>query len=82
MYVVAGVTGHVGSVAAEKLLAKGAKVKVIVRDPAKGRRMVEERRRGCRRHTGGSGVSDRRPARRHRLFHASSAKLQGPGLFR
>jgi uncharacterized protein YbjT (DUF2867 family) len=36
MYVVAGVTGHVGSVAAEKLLAKGQKVKVIVRDPAKG----------------------------------------------
>jgi uncharacterized protein YbjT (DUF2867 family) len=36
MFVVAGVTGHVGSVAAEKLLAKGQKVKVIVRDAAKG----------------------------------------------
>lgn len=36
MFVVAGVTGHVGSVVAEKLLAGGHKVKVIVRDGAKG----------------------------------------------
>src|SRR5262245_22567326 len=36
MFVVAGVTGHVGSVVAERLLAKGQKVKVIVRDAAKG----------------------------------------------
>jgi uncharacterized protein YbjT (DUF2867 family) len=36
MFVVAGVTGHVGSVVAEQLLAKGQKVKVIVRDAAKG----------------------------------------------
>jgi uncharacterized protein YbjT (DUF2867 family) len=36
MFVIAGVTGHVGSVAAEELLAKGEKVKVIVRDAAKG----------------------------------------------
>lgn len=36
MFVVAGVTGHVGSVVAEQLLAKGQKVKVIVRDPQKG----------------------------------------------
>lgn len=36
MYIVAGVSGHVGSVVAEQLLAKGEKVKVIVRDPAKG----------------------------------------------
>jgi uncharacterized protein YbjT (DUF2867 family) len=36
MYVVAGVTGHVGSVVAEKLLAAGKPVKVIVRDSAKG----------------------------------------------
>jgi uncharacterized protein YbjT (DUF2867 family) len=36
MYVVAGVSGHVGSVVAEKLLAKGQKIKVIVRDAAKG----------------------------------------------
>jgi uncharacterized protein YbjT (DUF2867 family) len=36
MYVVAGVTGHVGSVVAEKLLAGGQKVKVLVRDAAKG----------------------------------------------
>jgi uncharacterized protein YbjT (DUF2867 family) len=36
MFVVAGVTGHVGSVAAEQLSAKGQKIKVIVRDAAKG----------------------------------------------
>jgi uncharacterized protein YbjT (DUF2867 family) len=36
MFVVAGVTGHVGSVVAEKILAGGHKVKVIVRDGAKG----------------------------------------------
>jgi uncharacterized protein YbjT (DUF2867 family) len=36
MFVVAGVSGHVGSVVAETLLAKGQKVKVIVRDGAKG----------------------------------------------
>jgi uncharacterized protein YbjT (DUF2867 family) len=36
MFVVAGVTGHVGSVVAEKLLAAGQKTKVIVRDAAKG----------------------------------------------
>ncbi len=36
MFVVAGVTGHVGSVVAEKLVAGGQKVKVIVRDAAKG----------------------------------------------
>jgi uncharacterized protein YbjT (DUF2867 family) len=36
MFVVAGVTGHVGSVVAEELLAKGQKVKVIVRGAEKG----------------------------------------------
>jgi len=36
MYVVAGVTGHVGSVAAETLLAQGKPVRVIVRDAARG----------------------------------------------
>ena len=36
MFVVAGVTGHVGSVVAEQLLAKKQKVKVLVRDAAKG----------------------------------------------
>lgn len=36
MYVVAGATGHVGSVVASALLAKGEKVKVVVRDPQKG----------------------------------------------
>jgi uncharacterized protein YbjT (DUF2867 family) len=36
MYVVAGVTGHVGKVVAQELLARNAKVKVIVRDAAKG----------------------------------------------
>jgi uncharacterized protein YbjT (DUF2867 family) len=36
MFVVAGVTGHVGSVVAKNLLAAGEKVKVLVRDAAKG----------------------------------------------
>lgn len=36
MYVIAGVTGHVGSVAAKELLDKDKKVKVLVRDRAKG----------------------------------------------
>lgn len=36
MYVVAGVTGHTGKVTAEQLLAQGHKVRVIVRDAAKG----------------------------------------------
>ncbi|MDI1484251.1 NmrA family NAD(P)-binding protein [Polyangium sp. y55x31] len=35
-FVVAGVTGNVGSVVAAELLAKGQKVKVLVRDAAKG----------------------------------------------
>jgi uncharacterized protein YbjT (DUF2867 family) len=36
MFVIAGVTGHVGSVVANELLAKKSPVKVIVRDSAKG----------------------------------------------
>ncbi len=36
MFVVAGVTGHVGSVVARELLGHGEKVKVLVRDAAKG----------------------------------------------
>jgi uncharacterized protein YbjT (DUF2867 family) len=36
MFVVAGVSGHVGSVAAQALLDEGQKVKVVVRDAAKG----------------------------------------------
>ena len=36
MFVVAGVTGHVGSVVASELLAKGQKVRVLVRDAQKG----------------------------------------------
>jgi uncharacterized protein YbjT (DUF2867 family) len=36
MFVVAGVSGNVGSVVADQLLAKGQKVKVLVRDAAKG----------------------------------------------
>jgi uncharacterized protein YbjT (DUF2867 family) len=36
MIVVAGVTGHVGSVAADSLLAKGQKIKVLVRNADKG----------------------------------------------
>jgi uncharacterized protein YbjT (DUF2867 family) len=37
MFVLAGVTGHVGRVAASELLAQKQKVKVIVRDAAKGK---------------------------------------------
>ena len=36
MYVIAGVTGHVGSVAAKQLLSSKRKVRVIVRDASKG----------------------------------------------
>lgn len=36
MYAIAGVTGHVGSVAADTLLSQGKPVRVIVRDAAKG----------------------------------------------
>ena len=36
MYAIAGVTGHVGSVAADTLLSQGKAVRVIVRDAAKG----------------------------------------------
>lgn len=36
MFVIAGVTGHVGSVVAEKLVAKGQKIRVLVRDAGKG----------------------------------------------
>jgi uncharacterized protein YbjT (DUF2867 family) len=35
MFVIAGVTGHVGSVAAQTLLAQGQKIKVLVRDAKK-----------------------------------------------
>jgi uncharacterized protein YbjT (DUF2867 family) len=38
MFVIAGATGHVGSVAADRLLTAGAPVKVIVRDAGKGAR--------------------------------------------
>ena len=36
MFVIAGVTGHVGSVVAKELLAHGERIKVFLRDPAKG----------------------------------------------
>jgi uncharacterized protein YbjT (DUF2867 family) len=36
MFVVAGVTGNTGKIVADTLLAKGAKVRVLVRDAAKG----------------------------------------------
>jgi uncharacterized protein YbjT (DUF2867 family) len=41
-FVVAGVTGHVGSVVATELLARGQKVNVLVRDEAKGAAWVEK----------------------------------------
>lgn len=42
MYVIAGATGHVGSVAAEELLAKKEPVRVIVRSEDKGAPFVEK----------------------------------------
>lgn len=36
MYVISGVTGHTGKVAAETLLSRGESVRVVVRDAAKG----------------------------------------------
>ena len=41
MFVIAGVTGHVGSAAAEVLLSKGQKIKVIVRDAQKGSKWAQ-----------------------------------------
>lgn len=35
-YVIAGVSGHTGSVAADTLLSQGERVRVLVRDPSKG----------------------------------------------
>lgn len=37
MYVVTGVSGHTGSAAADALLARGERVRVVVRDAAKGK---------------------------------------------
>jgi len=36
MFVIAGVTGHVGSVVADQLLSRGQKIRVVVRTAAKG----------------------------------------------
>ncbi|HLR94502.1 MAG TPA: NmrA family NAD(P)-binding protein [Jiangellaceae bacterium] len=41
MYAIAGATGRVGSVAAEQLLAAGAPVRVLVRNPAAAQRWTE-----------------------------------------
>lgn len=42
MYVITGVTGHTGKVAAEALLARGEKVRVVVRDATKGEAFAEK----------------------------------------
>jgi uncharacterized protein YbjT (DUF2867 family) len=42
MYVVAGVTGHVGSTVVRELLAKSKKVRVIVRDAKKGEAFAKQ----------------------------------------
>ena len=42
MFVIAGVSGHVGSVVAKSLLAAGEKVKVLVRDAKKGEPWAEQ----------------------------------------
>jgi uncharacterized protein YbjT (DUF2867 family) len=36
MFVISGVTGHVGGVVARELLGRGEKVKALIRDPSKG----------------------------------------------
>jgi uncharacterized protein YbjT (DUF2867 family) len=41
MFIITGVTGHVGSAAAEVLLSKGHKIKVIVRDKNKGQKWAQ-----------------------------------------
>lgn len=42
MYVIAGATGNIGSVAANELLGSGKPVRVIVRDPSKGERFEQQ----------------------------------------
>ncbi|HYL62526.1 MAG TPA: NmrA family NAD(P)-binding protein, partial [Candidatus Methylomirabilis sp.] len=42
MYIITGATGHTGSIAAEKLLATGAKVRVIGRDAKRLERFTRE----------------------------------------
>jgi uncharacterized protein YbjT (DUF2867 family) len=54
-YVVAGATGHVGSVVADRLLRHGKRVRVIVRDAAKGSRWAD---RGAEVATGNLGDAD------------------------
>ncbi len=46
MYVITGATGHTGKVAAETLLASGAKVRVIGRDAQRLQRLSREGRGG------------------------------------
>ncbi len=41
MFIIAGVSGHVGSAAADVLLSKGQKIKVIVRDIKKGEKWIQ-----------------------------------------
>jgi uncharacterized protein YbjT (DUF2867 family) len=41
MYAITGVTGHVGGAVAQELLAAGAPVRAVVRDPEKGRAWAE-----------------------------------------
>ena len=51
MYVITGATGHTGTVAAEKLLATGAKVRVVGRDAKRLGAIFAKRRGGvCGRH--------------------------------
>ena len=52
-YVVAGVTGHTGSVVAQTLLDSGRKVRVLVRDPHKAERW---KKRGA--HVGQTDLSN------------------------
>lgn len=42
MYVVAGVTGHVGSVVAQQLLSQGKQVRVLVRDASRGQQLAAQ----------------------------------------
>ena len=76
MFVIAGASGHTGSVVAITLLAAGKKVRVIVRDEKKGAAWKAK----------GAEVADRRPrrrrgadrgaARRRRRLRAGAARVR------
>ena len=75
-FVVAGVTGHVGSVVARDLLAGGDAVTVIVRDAKKGAEWSCARRPGRRSGRSTTRRSWRDRQGRRRVLHADPAALR------